>query len=201
MGLRHGGATLRSPCAPRAGWKRSWVIWWTGHDVGLIRHPFYESAPKLVGSHDRGATPPCLFELGYQWNPLDQSSVLPGMKTRALPALGIAAALTGAGVGFMLLGPGGETPPQPQNTIEQALTRFVADRFGVEYVGRCPRQFPADGDIDWGVCSARASGSDGRVVHRVGHPFSEWVGEATLVRDASRSWRVASFEEYPPLGA
>jgi hypothetical protein len=62
-------------------------------------------------------------------------------------------------------------------------------------VGRCPRQFPADGDIDWGVCTARFSVADGRVVYRVGHPFSEWVGEATLVRDASRSWHVASFEE------
>lgn len=123
------------------------------------------------------------------------------MKTRALLALAIAAALTGAVVGFLLLGPGGGTPPQPQHTIEQALTRFVADRFGVGYVGRCPRQFPADGDIDWGVCTARFSGADGRVVYRVGHPFSEWVGEATLVRDASRSWHVASFEEYPPLGA
>ena len=123
------------------------------------------------------------------------------MKTRALLALVIGAALTVAVVGFLLLGPGGGTPPQPQHTIEQALTRFVADRFGVGYVGRCPRQFPADGDIDWGVCTARSSGADGRVVYRVGHPFSEWVGEATLVRDASRSWHVASFEEYPPLGA
>ena len=41
----------------------------------------------------------------------------------------------------------------------------------------------------------------GRVVYRVGHPFSEWVGEATFVRDASESWHVASFEEYPTLGA
>ena len=78
------------------------------------------------------------------------------MKTRALLALAIAAALTGAVVGFLLLGPGGGTPPQPQHTIEQALTRFVADRFGVGYVGRCPRQFPADGDIDW-VCAPRGS--------------------------------------------
>ena len=130
-----------------------------------------------------------------------KSCVLAGMGTRALVALVIAAALTGAVVGFLLLGPGGGNPPQPQNTIEQALTRFVADRFGSRYVGRCPRQFPADGDIDRGVCTARFSGADGRVVYRVGYPFSEWVGEATLVRDASRSWRVASFEEYPPLGA
>jgi hypothetical protein len=123
------------------------------------------------------------------------------MKTRALLALVVSAALTGAVAGFLLLGPGGGAPSQPQNTIEQALTRFVADRFEVGYVGRCPRQFPADGDIDWGVCTARFSGADGRVVYRVGRPFSEWVGEATLVRDASRSWHVASFEEYPPLGA
>ena len=77
---------------------------------------------------------------------------------------------------------------------------FVADRFGVGYTGRCPRQFPAHGDIDWGVWTARSSGADDRVVYRVGHPFSEWVGEARLVRDASRSWHVASLEEYPPLG-
>ena len=123
------------------------------------------------------------------------------MKTRALLALVIVAALSGAVIGFLLLGPRSGTPLQPQNTIEEALTRFVANRFGVGYVGRCPRQFPVDGDIDWGVCTAKFSGADGAVVYRVGHPFSEWVGEATLVRDAARSWHVASFEEYPPLGA
>jgi hypothetical protein len=72
------------------------------------------------------------------------------MKTRVLFALVIGAALTGAVIGFLLLGPGSGTPPQPQNTIEQGLTRFVADRFGVGYVGRCPQQFPADGDVDLG---------------------------------------------------
>ena len=123
-----------------------------------------------------------------------------GMRIRVLRAALIAAALTGAVVGFLLLGPGAETSPQPQTTIEQALTGFVADRFGVGYVGRCPQEFPTDGDVPQGVCSARFSGADGRVVYRVGHPFSEWVGEATLVRDASGSWHVASFEEYPPLG-
>jgi hypothetical protein len=123
------------------------------------------------------------------------------MRRRALPAVLIAAVLTGAVAGFLLLGPGGaEPPPVQQNTIEQALTGFVADRFGVGYVGACPREFPADGDIPRGVCSARLSLADSRVVYRVGHPFSEWVGEATLVRDASGSWRVSSFEEYPPLG-
>ena len=123
------------------------------------------------------------------------------MRTRALRAVVIAAALTGAVVGFVLLRSGGaEPPPQPQNTIEQALAGFVADRFGVGYVGRCPQEFPTDGDVPQGVCSARFSGADGGVVYRVGHPFSEWVGEATLVRDASGSWHVASFEEYPPLG-
>ena len=107
----------------------------------------------------------------------------------------------GAVVGFLLLRSGGaETPPQPRTTIEQALAGFAADRFGVGYVGRCPREFPEDGDVPQGVCSARLSGADGRVVYRVGHPFSEWAGEATFVRDASGSWRVASFEEYPPLG-
>jgi hypothetical protein len=123
------------------------------------------------------------------------------MRTRALPAVLIAAALTGAVVGFLLLGPGGaETPSRPRTTIEQALVGFVAGRFGVGYVGRCPREFPADGDVPRGVCSGRLSGADGRVLYRLGHPFSEWVGEATLVRDASGSWDVASFEEYPPLG-
>jgi hypothetical protein len=126
---------------------------------------------------------------------------MPGVRTRALGAVLIAAALAGAVAGFLLLDPGGaDTRPQPQNTIEQALTAFVGDRFGVGYVGGCPREFPADGEIPRGVCSARFSGADSRVVYRVGHPFSEWVGEATLVRDASGSWHVASFEEYPPLG-
>lgn len=124
-----------------------------------------------------------------------------GMKTRALRAVLIAAALTAAVVGFLVLRPdGAETPPQEQTTIEQALARFVADRFGVGYVGRCPQEFPADGDVPRGMCSARFSGAEGRVLYRVGHPFSEWVGEATLVRDASGSWHVARFEEYPPLG-
>ena len=70
---------------------------------------------------------------------------LAGMRKRVLLALVTAAALTGAVVGFLRLAPGGTgTPPKPQNTIEQALTRFAADRFGVRYVGRCPRQFPSD---------------------------------------------------------
>ena len=124
------------------------------------------------------------------------------MRARALRALLIAAALTGAAaVGFLLLRPGGdETPPQPRTTIEQALARFVADRFGVAYVGTCPQKFPADGEIPRGVCTGRFTDADGPVLYRVGHPFSEWVGEATLVRDASGSWSVTSFEEYPPLG-
>jgi hypothetical protein len=124
-----------------------------------------------------------------------------GMRTRALPAVLFAAALTGAVVGFLVLRPGGaETPPQSQTTIEQALAGFVADRFGVGYVGRCPQEFPEDGEVPRGMCSGKFSGPDGRVLYRVGHPFSEWVGEATLVRDASGSWHVANFEEYPPLG-
>jgi hypothetical protein len=114
-------------------------------------------------------------------------------------ALVIAAALTAAVVGFLLLRPGG-AEHQLQTTIEQALAGFVGDRFGVGYVGTCPLEFPADGDVPRGMCSARFSGADGRVLYRVGNPFSEWVGEATLVRDTSGSWRVASFEEYPPLG-
>jgi hypothetical protein len=122
------------------------------------------------------------------------------MRTRALRAVLIAAALTGAVVVFLLLRFGGaETPPQPQTTIEQALTGFVARRFGVGYVGRCPRNFPEDGDVPRGVCSARLSDADGRVLYGVGYPFSEWTGEATFVRDASGSWRLANFEEYPPL--
>jgi hypothetical protein len=123
-----------------------------------------------------------------------------GMTTRVLRAVLIATALTGAVVGFLVLRPDAETPPQEQTTIEQALAGFVADRFGVGYVGRCPQEFPEDGDVPRGMCSARFSGADGRVLYRVGHPFTEWVGKATLVRDASGSWHVANFEEYPPLG-
>ena len=123
------------------------------------------------------------------------------MKTRALRAVLIAAAFTALAVGFLLLRPrGDDIRPQPQTTIEQALARFTADRFGVAYIGMCPQEFPADGEVPWGVCTARFSGADDRVLYRVGHPFSEWVGEATLVRDGSGSWSVTSFEEYPPLG-
>ena len=130
-----------------------------------------------------------------------QSRVYAGMRTRALRAVLIAAALTGAVVGFLLLRSGGaETPPQLQITIEEALSGFVADRFGARYVGRCPQEFPEGGDVPRGMCSARLSGADGRVLYRVGYPFSEWAGEATFDRDASGSWHVASFEEYPPLG-
>ena len=120
---------------------------------------------------------------------------------RPLRAVLIAAAVGAGTAGFLLLrSDGDETSPQPQTTIEQALARFAADRFGVAYVGTCPQEFPADGEVPRGVCSGRLSGGDGRVLYRVGHPFSEWVGEATLVRDASGSWDVARFEEYPPLG-
>jgi hypothetical protein len=122
-----------------------------------------------------------------------------GVRTRALRAVVIAAALTAAVVGFLLLRPGG-AEHQPQTTIEQALADFVGDRFDVRYVGTCPLEFPADGDVPRGMCSARFSGADGPVLYRVGNPFSEWVGEATLVRDASGSWHVVSFEKYPPLG-
>jgi hypothetical protein len=93
-----------------------------------------------------------------------------------------------------------ETPAQPRATVAQALAGFVAERFGVGYSGTCPQEFPTDGHLPRGVCSARLAGTDGRVVYRVGDPFSEWVGEVTLARDASGSWHVTSFEEYPPLG-
>ena len=123
------------------------------------------------------------------------------MRTRVLRAVLIAAVLIGSVVGFLLLRSDGDVaPPEPRTTIEQALARFTANRFGVAYVGTCPQEFPADGEIPRGVCSGRLSGADGGVLYRLGHPFSEWVGEATLVRDASGSWDVASFEEYPPLG-
>jgi hypothetical protein len=125
-----------------------------------------------------------------------------GMRARVLRSVLIAAVLTGAVVGLLLLrSDGAETPQQPQATVGQALAGFVADRFGAMYVGTCPRKFPEDGDVPRGMCSARRSGADGRVLYRVGHPFSEWAGEATFVRDASGSWHVASFEEYPPSAA
>src|SRR4029453_5606726 len=95
-----------------------------------------QSALQLIGSHNRQATPPLALSSAIQWNPGEQSCVCAGMKTRALLARVVSAALTGAVAGFLLLGPGGGAPSQPQNTIEQALTRFVADRFEVGYVGR-----------------------------------------------------------------
>jgi hypothetical protein len=69
-----------------------------------------DSALELVRTDDRRRRHPCWFELGYRWNPGEQSCVFAGMRTRALLALAIGAALTGAVVGFLLLGPGGGTP-------------------------------------------------------------------------------------------
>ncbi len=123
------------------------------------------------------------------------------MRTRTLRAVLVAAVLAGTVAGFVLLrSRGAETPGQPRATVAQALAGFVAERFGVGYSGTCPQEFPTDGHLPRGVCSARLAGTDGRVVYRVGDPFSEWVGEVTLARDASGSWHVTSFEEYPPLG-
>jgi hypothetical protein len=67
-------------------------------------------------------------------------------------------------------------------------------------MGTCPQELP-DGDVPRGMCSARFTGAARRAVYGVGPPFGEWAGEATLVSDPSGSWSVASFEEYPPLGA
>jgi hypothetical protein len=91
-----------------------------------------------------------------QWNPGEQSCVCAGKKARVLLVPVVSAALTGAVAGFLLLGPGGEAPPKPQNTIEQALTRFVADRFGVGYVGRCPGSSRRTA-TSIGVCAPRGS--------------------------------------------
>jgi len=124
-----------------------------------------------------------------------------GLQTRTLAALVVAAAAT-AVVGLLLLGrEASEGGPQPRTTTEQALAAFMRDRFGTRYVGTCPQKFPPDGDIPRGMCSARFSGTARRAVYGIGPPFSEGAGEATLVRDPSGSWRVANFEEYPPLGA
>lgn len=123
------------------------------------------------------------------------------MRTRVLVSALIVATAASVVVALLLLGRGTDVVPRPGIPIEQALAGFVRDRFGTDYVGPCPQELPHDGDIPRGMCSRRFSGTDGRAVYGVGPPFSEWVGEATLVRDASGSWRVASFDEYPPLGA
>jgi hypothetical protein len=123
------------------------------------------------------------------------------MRTRTLVAALIVAVATTAVAGLLLLRREASEPvPQPRTTIEQALAAFVRDRFGTRYVGACPQEFPPDGNIPRGMCSARFSGTASRAVYGVGSPFSEWDGEATLARNPSGSWRVASFEEYPPLG-
>jgi hypothetical protein len=123
------------------------------------------------------------------------------MRKRTLAAALIAAVAATAVAGLLLLRREASEPvPQPWTTIEQALAAFVRDRLGTRYVGTCPQEFPPDGDIPRGMCSARFSGTARRAVYGVGSPFSEWDGEATLARDPSGSWRVASFEEYPPTG-
>jgi hypothetical protein len=124
------------------------------------------------------------------------------MRTRVLRVVLIAAVLSGVVVGFLLFRSGSaENPLHPQTRIEQALGGFVADRFGARYVGRCLREFPRDGEIPQGMCSGRLSGTGDQVAYRLGYPFSQWIGEATFVRDVSGSWHVASFEKYPPLGS
>lgn len=114
----------------------------------------------------------------------------------------IVAAAAAAVAGLIVLG-AEESPvaPEPRTTIEQALAALVRDRFGTRYVGRCPQELPPGGDIPRGMCSSRFSGSNRRAVYGVGPPFSEWIGQATLVRGSSGSWRVVRLEEYPPLGA
>jgi hypothetical protein len=124
------------------------------------------------------------------------------MQRKTLVAALIVAAAAVAVAGLLLLRRGGpEAVPEPRTTIEQALDVFVRERFGTRYAGTCLQEFPPDGDIPRGMCSAKFSGTPGRAVYGVGHSFSEWAGEATLVRDASGSWRVASFEGYPPLAS
>ncbi|MGH2655366.1 MAG: hypothetical protein ACRDIZ_01475 [Actinomycetota bacterium] len=122
------------------------------------------------------------------------------MPRRALAAVLTVAAVAVVGGVLLLRRDASEAPPSSPPTIERALAAFVRDRFGTRYVGTCPQEVPPDGDIPRGMCTARFSGTDGRAVYGVGPPFSEWVGEATLVLDPSGSWRVESFEEYPPLG-
>jgi hypothetical protein len=124
------------------------------------------------------------------------------MRARTLTATLVVAAAGAAVAGLLVLGP--ETSPSgpgPRTTIEQALAALVRDRFGTRYVGTCPQELPPEGDVPRGMCSARFSGAARRAVYGVGPPFSEWAGEATLIRGPSGAWRVASFEEYPPLGA
>jgi hypothetical protein len=123
------------------------------------------------------------------------------MQTKTLAAALIVAAALTAVASILLLRRGlSEGVSQPRTTTEQALAAFVRDQFGTRYVGTCPQKFPPDGDIPRGTCSARFSGTARSAVYGVGSPFSEWAGEATLVRESTGSWRVASFNEYPPLG-
>jgi hypothetical protein len=123
------------------------------------------------------------------------------MQTRTLAAVLIVTAAITAVASLLLRREGPEGSLQSRITTEQALAALVRDRFGTRYVGTCPQTFPPDGDIPRGMCTARFSRTGRRAAFGVGSPFSEWVGEATLVRDSWGSWRVASFEEYPPLGA
>jgi hypothetical protein len=124
------------------------------------------------------------------------------MRARILAGIVIVAAAAAAAAVFFLLGADGPPAgPGPRTTIEQSLAALVRERFGTPYVGRCPQELPPHGDLPRGMCSMRFSGSARRAVYGVGPPFSEWIGEAALVRRPSGSWRVVRFEEYPPLGA
>jgi hypothetical protein len=115
--------------------------------------------------------------------------------------LGVGAAAAVVAGLLLLRGERPEGASRPRTTIEEALAGFVRDRFGAPYVGTCPREFAPGSEIPRGMCSRKFSGTAARAAYGVGSPFSQWAGEATLVRDPSGSWRVASFAEYPPLGS
>jgi hypothetical protein len=95
----------------------------------------------------------------------------------------------GAVVGFLLLGPGAlGTPPRAQNTIEQALTCFVADRFGAAYVGRCPGSSRRTA-TSIGVCAPRGS------LARTAGSCIAWA-----IRSVSGSGRPCSSAMHPDPG-
>ncbi|WP_088996452.1 hypothetical protein [Micromonospora echinaurantiaca] len=96
--------------------------------------------------------------------------------------------------------PSSAAPPSAASlSIDQAIARFVAERYGpdVRYVGRCAVVEPGAR----GVCALPKATVDGGEVYGIGAPFSE-IDAFLLLDDDAGGWRVVdSYVPDYPLGA
>ncbi|PWU52643.1 hypothetical protein DLJ47_18370 [Micromonospora sp. S4605] len=89
--------------------------------------------------------------------------------------------------------PSSAAPSAASLSIDQAIARFVAERYGpdVKYVGRCAVVEPGAR----GVCALPKATVDGGEVYGIGAPFSE-IDAFLLLDDDAGGWRVV--DSYVP---